>query len=499
MNMNTSVLDVITDPDRCEFVKKLPESLHLKCPVCFDILLPEPHLLSCCGHHLCGKCVEALGKYDPCPLCKAGHNAQFKVPDKGLAGVLNSLKIYCPNKDKSCDWIGRLGDIYHHLAVSCLYVLVSCKYKCGISVTRSDLETHESLRCPLKPDTCIFCEAFAGTYVQVLQHKRQCPKEKIDCLNQCGSRFPRENKSKHIENCPLVPVNCTFSYAGCSWVDARELHEIHLEQEWKRHISLISSYMMELVSDQDGVISALTLEVEKQGRTIQNLIDQVKSLKSITFNPSPSAADETSQVKNGTSPSAAKTKRVVPVRVAPVAPAPPTSQLSTSKNGASASIVKTKSKELPHVVSPAPVPQRSKKTFVIDRFQYRKQKSLLHYSSPFKACQITGYLVQLSFYWNGVNEGKGTHISVYINILSSCYDKWVTASDCCCVKILVRLLSQTRGVGDYEVMIPFKENPMAAVDSFMSPTGQLNGTATFIEHSKLHPYLKKDTLTFEII
>lgn len=222
------LLDYISDPDRCEFVEKLPDYLHIKCPVCLDILLPEPYLVSCCGNHFCKKCIGSLRRNDPCPLCKATNNAQFKVPDKGLERALNSLIIYCPNKDKSCDWKGTLGSAHHHLSTSCGFVLVPCKYKCDFSIMRRELDSHENQRCPKRPQTCKHCNTYSATYILVLQHEKTCQKAVIKCSNQCGSSFAREEQKNHFEQCPNVSIKCTFRYASCSWAGHRGKHQEHL-------------------------------------------------------------------------------------------------------------------------------------------------------------------------------------------------------------------------------------------------------------------------------
>ena len=457
-----SMLDTILDPDRCEFVQQPPDYLHVKCPVCLDILLPEPYLVSCCGNHFCQRCISSIGKYDPCPLCKAKHNAQFKVPDKGLTRTLNSLNIYCPNRDKSCDWAGPLETVYNHISIACPFVLVPCKYKCGSSVIRSDLEIHESQRCPQRPETCKHCHSFSAMYIQIRHHERKCTKAEISCPNECGARFLRESQSGHVETCPKVSVTCTFSYVGCKWAGTREALETHHQREWKDHISLISLHMTEVVKSQDEVISTLLTQIEKQERTIKDLALEVKGLR-----PLKSTTMEIESSRRQPSGASAQTKSHTMI----------TSEVS-----------------LPFV--PA-----DKKTlsFLINGFNLRKNKNMSHYSPAFVVSSNTGYSMQLTVYLNGVEAGRGTHVSVYVNIIASHYDDWVTACTSCQAKVLVRLRSQTDKFPHHEEVITFEESSFGAVGSFMSQTGKLNGSATFIKHTALAPaYLKNDCLMFEL-
>ena len=434
----SAVLETISDPDRFEFVQSPPDYLHIKCPVCFEILLPEPHLVSCCGNHFCKKCISALGKNEPCPLCKAAQNTYHRVPDRGLERALNSLKVYCPNKPKSCEWAGEFSSLQNHLSSSCLYVHVPCKYKCGSSVVRVNLTIHESQRCPHRPEKCRHCKTYSAIYVQVLHHERmECPKAEIDCPNKCGAQILRETQSAHMQCCPLVKVGCTFAHAGCKWLDTKSKLDDHLEDSWRQHISLISSFTTKLVQKQDKKISELSEKVQNQEVIIKHLGMEIDDLKR--------------------------------------------SQLCY------------KSKlNLPSV----PSGKRTLK-FTIDRFKYKQTHNNLHYSPPFKFGDLPGYSMQLTVYLNGVNKGKGSHISVYVNLLSSQHDDWLTWPFH--GSILIRICNQGNDFDHYEEVITFDDS--ATLESCILPSGSFGnryGMEKFIEHTALKPYLKNDSLLFEL-
>ena len=52
------------------FVKELPEHVEIECPICFLVMLEDPHLTSCCGHHFCGTCIKTVKDTNGvCPYC----------------------------------------------------------------------------------------------------------------------------------------------------------------------------------------------------------------------------------------------------------------------------------------------------------------------------------------------------------------------------------------------------------------------------------------------
>ena len=92
------------DTDVLKFIDSPPEYMHLKCPVCFNLLLdPPPELVDCCGNHFCSACIESL-KGCPCPLCKKNFR---HMQDRNHSRAIKALKVYCTNQP-SCTWEGDL-------------------------------------------------------------------------------------------------------------------------------------------------------------------------------------------------------------------------------------------------------------------------------------------------------------------------------------------------------------------------------------------------------
>ena len=149
------------------FVDPAPKSLH--CPVCL-LVLREPHLISCCGTHICQVrcfCLAFQLKYLPnhilfqvciervqaneqsCPCCRSEN--YINVLNKEKRGKVLELKVRCVNSAKGCDWVGELGDEGRHCTSRCQYVEAVCQYGCGESYPRFMLNKHEQDECPKRP------------------------------------------------------------------------------------------------------------------------------------------------------------------------------------------------------------------------------------------------------------------------------------------------------------------------------------------------------------
>ena len=112
------------------------------------------------------------------------------------------------------------------------------------------------------------------------------------------------------------------------------------------------------------------------------------------------------------------------------------------------------------------------------------------YSSP------NGYHMRLQVYANGIDDGHGTHMSVYVHMLRGRHDddlKWSFVGTVHC-----EILNQLKESNHYIMKIPMKRHLKFVV-------GEERGYDTFIPHSALTydpvkntQYLKDDTLYFRV-
>ena len=86
------------------------------CDIC-KLPCREAQISGCCGSVFCKVCLEKLreliaAKYS-CPHC---HSFEFPTfPCKEADQQIKALEVYCPNKNKGCQWTGKLNDIDQHI------------------------------------------------------------------------------------------------------------------------------------------------------------------------------------------------------------------------------------------------------------------------------------------------------------------------------------------------------------------------------------------------
>ena len=219
--------------DEISFVEELPKHVDIECPVCRNTL-SKPHLVSCCGNNFCESCIERVkASNGACPMCKERRYQSFI--DKKCLRIINGLQVYCTNNKKGCQWKGELKNLSTHLnkgkrAGACQYEEVKCRYeKCDERKQRQNLDHHEAKECRKRPFKCQYCY-IRGTYHSITkEHYQICLQYPMPCPNQCTlTQMPRHKVTGHVNNeCPLQPVDCVFSWAGCKERPLRKDIELH--------------------------------------------------------------------------------------------------------------------------------------------------------------------------------------------------------------------------------------------------------------------------------
>ena len=229
--------------EELSFVKELPEHVEIECPVCLNILT-DPHLVSCCGHNFCGSCIERVkASNGSCPMCK--EEEYQAMADKKCLRIINGLEVYCSNKKKGCQWKGELKNMSTHLNKEkregeCQYEEVKCGYeKCQERKQRRYLKYHEDKECPQHPFQCQYCRS-KGTFLSITKdHYEECSQYPVTCPNLCTlTNMPRHTLIDHINECPLQPVDCVFSWAGCNDKPLRKDVLVHTADT--KHMTLLA-------------------------------------------------------------------------------------------------------------------------------------------------------------------------------------------------------------------------------------------------------------------
>ena len=243
--------------DEVSFLKELPEHLEIECPVCLNILT-DPHIVSCCGHNFCGSCIERVqASNGSCPMC---NEEEYQVVvNKERLRIINGLEVYCSNKEKGCQWKGEWKNMSTHLKKrkrrgECQYEEVKCRNrKCRERKQRRYLKDHEDSECPQRPFQCQYCGE-EGTFLSITKdHYEECRKYPVTCPNECSSNtMPRHVLSAHINHqCPLEPVDCVFSWAGCNDKPLRK--DVHVHTADTKHMTLLAIACGQLKKENDKI------------------------------------------------------------------------------------------------------------------------------------------------------------------------------------------------------------------------------------------------------
>ena len=252
MASKESCLSTVSDPSgyKYEFIDKIPE--HLLCPRC-RCVAREPNLTSCCGESFCKDCISPYHHDDqPCPSC--GEKDFVIFLNKRDQKKILLLELYCPMKSRGCEWTGQLEQLEGHMDIQsgdCLYVDIECPSHCDQRVQKKNVQNHLSRECPLREYTCTHCNFKASYKVVSEDHWGVCPYLPVQCSNRCGVTCERGDLEDHMKICDKEELECCFSHAGCQGRFLREDEERHMEENTKKHLSLMATTMLKISKDME--------------------------------------------------------------------------------------------------------------------------------------------------------------------------------------------------------------------------------------------------------
>ena len=122
--------------------------------------------------------------------------------NKKLQRTLNSYKVYCPHKEKGCEWVGELQQCDDHLN------------KNASKNHAADLQADDS--------------------------RNGCPFQEIRC-NCCQIQFECRVMKGHLSNqCPYRDVECKYHIVGCRIKKLQIEIEKHIQEATETHLSLVA-------------------------------------------------------------------------------------------------------------------------------------------------------------------------------------------------------------------------------------------------------------------
>lgn len=441
-----------------DFVDSPPDDL--QCSICL-LVLSEPQLTSCCGNHFCSACVkQTQAENRPCPLCNSPTFSTML--DKYFVRKVRELKVACPQKDSGCPWIGSLGEMERHLDAKkgdCKFMIVDCPYLCGARFHHGELAGHQ-LSCPRRPYICKFCD-YKGVYEDMsAKHWTVCEKYPLTCPNHCGEvEIERRYLDHHLNSeCPLQTMECQFAYAGCQIQSHRKDMSLHVRECMQDHLTMVSQKCLSLCEQfpsefqqrLDEKLREREAQIEDLVRRLEARDQEVLDLKAKLD----SVQEELEEIKADTL-------------------------------------------QLKSTVFVPPF------EFVMPKFQEWKADDEQWLGPPFYS-HVGGYRMCLSVDANGTEDGYGTHVSVYINLMQGEFDdhlRWPFRGS-----ITVQLSNQRKNEGAFEEVIRFSHgSPREAAGRVHSGEVAASGLGItkFISHAQLGyvaakniEYLKNDCLHF---
>ena len=264
--------------EELSFVEDLPKHVEIECPVCLNILT-DPYQVTCCGHNFCGSCIERVkASNGSCPMCKEKEYQSFI--DKKCLRIINGLEVYCSNKKKGCQWKGELKNMSTHLNKEkregeCQYEEVKCQHeKCQERKQRGYLEDHEDEECLQRPFQCQYCGE-EGTFLSITKdHYEECEEYPVTCFNNCTStKMPRNRLDDHEFECPLEPVDCVFSWAGCNDKPLRK--DVHVHTADTKHMTLLAVACGQLKKENERTKEEID-KLKKENEEIKEENEKVK-------------------------------------------------------------------------------------------------------------------------------------------------------------------------------------------------------------------------------
>ena len=429
----------------CEFVEHPPKAVQSDCPVCL-LVLREPHQVICCGYGFYRVCIERIQTdKKSCPTC---NQKDFNVfPDLRLQRALYEFCVWCSHKAKGCEWSGELGQLEKHLNES--------------------PKLHEQLvGCQFTEVECHHCyELFERHYVTAHQIG-QCIRRPFSC-DYCGNYGAdfKDVTTKHWPVCGSRPVSCPNE---CGVYPERQNLEHHVSK--------------------DCPLTVVNCDFHYAGCEVQLPRKDMPAhlAKNLVIHTTQMVTCMQEKVKE-------KDEQIAALKLALIEKESEIVQLNAKQEVDHASLQLLQS----HVgIIPIEI--------TMTDFQEHKQNGDKWYSEPFYT-HPKGYKMCLRVDANGNCAGRGTHVSVFGNLMRGKFDdhlKWPFLG-----KVTVQIINRLQDKEHCTRTIDFSEAGNSSTSRVITIERAKNGWGhyKFLRHRKLdydpaknRQFLKDDCLRFQV-
>ena len=436
------------------------------CPICCFVLR-EPFLTDCCGQHYCRLCIKPVHeKNQPCPFCMS---KEFNVMvNRAEERKVRELKVQCPQFLDGCRWTGTLGKLEEHIdrfQGSCQFIAVECHLGCGKLIVLSKLDYHVNEECQRRPYSCKFCGHKAIFEDIPTYHWPECKGYPVPCPYNCMTPdMPRRDLDDHMFDCPCRSVSCDFEYAGCTDKFPYNKTEVHMKEETHKHVSLLSELVKQLMATKNPEPNETTptekkLESDEQDKQLVGLTKMLKDREG-----------ELEQVK-----------------------------MKVESLQEEVEELRCDITQLRTIIF---VPPFYFSVQEVSRLRLHKEQ---WFSPPFYTHMPNGYKMCISIDCGGSDEGTGTHISVYANLMKGENDdllRWPFRGT-----ITIRMINWRSNTSHCEHDIPFVRDTPREIAGRVTKQDIAEsglGVPKFLPLIKLNPsetveYLHNDTLQFCVV
>ena len=364
--------------------------------ICVICHLPSrnPHLSECCGHVFCKSCLDktSASSYTACPMCV---NAKFVTfCNKQIDREVKQLKVCCANKKKGCKWAGELNDIAGHYENSdgCQFEAVNCPNDCGKKLQRRNLTTHAETTCPLRKISCQHCHETGVFRFIKGDHKNECQKYPVCCPNKCGVGNILRR------NLEAHRKECPLEVVNCEYYSLG--CEVTIPRKRK------AEHEEEDAKKHLKMTKQKLLNTECRLANLESNLHQLMANSKVSCGQLLLTADWSNHLSMLADISASSTQ------VCPV-------------------------------------------TLKMSDYYFHEMKGIRWYSNSFYT-QHNGYMMRLLLCAGGMGTGKGTHLSVYLQLRKGEHDDklvWPMTG-----KFVITLLNQLRDDEHYSFKLYFDEN-----------------------------------------
>ena len=483
---------------KVDFTELPPQKL--LCPDCGKVFR-DPQLFSCCkARSSCRTCIQGLKEAGAaCPSCREA--SWESEADGETQRSVNELYVRCLHVTDGCLWFGHLEHLPRHIErenkSGCVFIKLPCPHDCGEKQPRKFLEDHAKNKCPNRPYKCEYCKEAEGTYKEVSTvHFATCRLFPLPCPNKCPEGpIPRSSYENHIKNsckyqdslpCPLAAIGCTAKMR-------RDKIPIHLEKGVASHMMLLAESIIKGKQELESKLESLpppqtvvappptpppqTLNTDEIDAHFEELLkskdDEIFRLKRDLAQLAREKDRETRELKTALD----KAQHTLEMQEKRLSLAEQLSHTLTRDLGVLRQFI------------PSPLPL----TFTINKVSQLRQSDKWWYSRPFYS-HVQGYKFGMFVFCNGVLDGKGTHMSVFLYLVRGEYDNdldWPFRGN-----VTIHLLNQRSDRQHYQKVIRFTDDTPTAVcnrviDAEMAKEG--NGPTQFISQGDLTYNQEKDT------